>query len=434
MAKTIHDERNRALFISVIAAVALVLVGILIFTVIFSGHGTVMSNGDLMSKVHTSRKGGEPDDEFKKLYSDFSLKLLESCADTHENVAFSLVDAVSSTALMAYSASGDTQVEIERALGTTGIKAGKNISGLAKRAAYSGRKGAGIKSANNLWLNNAALFGIKKSFLKANGKYFGLGIYRESFGDSKIADKASTKISDATDGNTFAQVKFDQTQYMSLVSGASFIAKWEKQSSSKNLSDNLFSGSESETSCSFFSSVENGYLNATTYSGAVKAYEGGFSFVGLVPKYKKEGTVYSISDILEELKSGGIANLKSGLINGKTEVILPNYSNSVNVPTTTDFSGALKEAGVEKLFTKSADLGSLAPKSQNLHLDGFNMAGDIQITPAGSCSSESEGQAATKKELLECKKTVEFNRCFLYFVVDDKTGLPIYAAILNKLE
>ena len=435
MAKINYVEKNKALVISVISAVALVLVGVLLFSVIFSGRGTVMSNGDLMSKVRVSRKGGEPDDEFKKVYSEFSLKLLKSSADTSENVAFSLVDAVSATALMAYSANGDTQVEIERALGTTGMKAGKSISGLQKRTAYSNKKGAGLKSANNLWLNNAALFGIKKSFLKTNGKYFGLGIYRESFADSKIVDSASTKISDATDGNTFSQVKFDQTQYMNLVSGASFVAKWKTQASSKNLSDNLFAGAQSEASCPFFTSVEDGYLNGTTYSGAVKAYEGGFSFVGLVPSYTKEGAVYTISEVLEELEtSGGIANLKAGLINGKTEVILPDYSNSVNIPTTTDLSDALKEAGAEKLFTKSADLGSLAPKSQNLHLDSFSMAGDIQITPAGSCSSASEGKELTKKELSECKNSVEFNRSFLYFVVDDRSGLPIYAGILNKLD
>ena len=416
------------------AAVALVLILAVVLITILSGRGDVTKSGELLKSVNDDRKSGSKvDAEFKKQYSDFCLSVIGKCAESDENTAFSLTNAMSAAALMAYGADGVTESQIEKVIGGDGLQTAKALSGIEKRIFAKSSK-SGVRFSNTVWLNSSALYGIKKTFLRADKKYFGLGVVRESFAESQTFDSAVRAVTDATSGNTMPAIDFQQTQYMNIVSGASFVSKWKEQADEKATFSNLFTGAKEQTEGTFFRTLEKGYITGENFVGITKEYNDDFTFVGLLPKNKTDDETSTVADIVAELReTGNFSKLLTVAKDSAVSVTLPYYIDSVNTPTTTNLSKIFKQLGAEDIFTKSAELKNMANNSRNLHLDSFTASGDISITPAGSCSATSEGKAVSEDKLSQSKNSVIFDRSFIYFVVDNETELPVYFAILNNI-
>ena len=431
------DKHKNVILASAISAVSLVLVLVITISTVMKSMGTVMKNGDLMEGFSTKRASCSSfKDDFKAGYSNFAFNLVSEISNSKSNVAFSVSNVAGAMALMASGAEGKTKTQIEDMLGGDVFSFRKQISGLEKNNAYSEKSGSGIKSSNNLWLNNTTLYKIKNSFLKTNGKYFGLNIVREDLGDFGAAENLQKNITDGTSNSVFASINMNASQQMYIASGATFVANWKTQASAEDTQKSLFTGTEASAEAEFFKTLEDGYISGDTFEGIVKEYDNGCSFVALLPAEFGSGTYYSVSDVVNELKSDGekFTNLLSlKKVKSETAVLLPNYSNSVNSATTCELNSALKNMGAKLIFDSSANMKSMAENCSNLCLGNITASGDITVLAAGSSSDISKGEKISDKKWNSASKRIAFDRSFVYFIVDNKSELPIYCGILNEI-
>ncbi len=434
MAKAKTIKKEKIVGAIVLAVIALVIVTIIVFSTIMGKNKLINGTGNLMKGIKTKRiTSGEITKDFKKDYANFCISLLESCADSTDNVAFAPSNVMSATAFLGAAADNESENQLENAMGMNSKTAGEGLSVLESSIAFNKEKGYGLRYSNTAWLNSSTLFGIKKSFLKENAKYYGLGVQRVDFSVDNMEDVSNEPIFDATP-STFSSFEFGNGEFMNIVSGSSFEARWKNLASSTDVEKSLFAGSLSEQECDFFKAIENRYIDGDTYKGVVKDLEGGYSFVGLVPKPLDDIYYNSVPEIVRELKSkGNLLQLISNSQSKTVAVTLPSYANSVNCPTTTSFNNALSAAGVKNAFAASADFTDMAPSSQNLHVNNIVAAGDICFSATGICQEGKSGKKVSAKKFRNCDVAVSFSRSFLYFVFDNDTGLPIYCGILNRL-
>ena len=156
------DKHKNVILASAISAVSLVLVLVITISTVMKSMGTVMKNGDLMEGFSTKRASCSSfKDDFKAGYSNFAFNLVSEISNSKSNVAFSVSNVAGAMALIASGAEGKTKTQIEDMLGGDVFSFRKQISGLEKNNAYSEKSGSGIKSSNNLWLNNTTLDKIK---------------------------------------------------------------------------------------------------------------------------------------------------------------------------------------------------------------------------------------------------------------------------------
>ncbi len=425
-------NREKTVGAIVISVIAFVIVAVIVFATVMNSNGVITYNGNLMEKVNAKRiTKGKLNDEFKEKYADFCIELADSVAGSKENVAFAPSNLMAATAFLAAASDEITADELERALGMRAEDVGKAISVLENKIAF--KDDSGLQYSTTAWLNGSTPFGIRKSFLKENGKVYGLGINREDFSLEKIEDIANKPILDATKSSIFSSLIFENGDFMNIISGSSFSSNWVNPVSSEELPLGLFAGSYSEQECGFFKTVEDKYLSGTTYVGAIKELEGGYSFVGLVPKKEGDISYYGVADVTRELKGVGLLELMKKAQSKKVAVALPQYTNSVNIPSTTNFTEALEDMGVVSALKTGADMTNMAPNSYNLHLNNLVAAGDISISATGCCPAETKGKKVSQKELEDCEVSVRFDSSFIYFIYDNESGLPVYCGILNRL-
>jgi serpin B len=222
---------------------------------------------------------------------------------------------------------------------------------------------------------------------------------------------------------------------MHISSAASFVGTWKNPSCELDVVNDMYIFNNNSFQNYFYKSIEKNKISGETYNGVVREYTDGFSFVGLVPS-EKEGVSYTLEDVFSELMSDknkytNLLSLKKK--SGDVAVVLPNYKNSVDTPTTTDLTEVIRDMGADEMMKKSANFGNMAKDSTNLHLDKFSVSGDIVITPLSHGAYSKDAKAISDEAWKNCKDAVVFDKSFVYFIVDNASGLPIYFALVNDL-
>ncbi len=421
-------ERITAVFI---AAVALCIVAAVVLITALSGGGTVTADGDLMKGISKKRTTAKIDDDFKKQYASFAAVMLSEVADKTGNAAFSISNTMSSAAFMAYSADDDTRGEMEKLLGGDSIKTAKQLSGIEQRIGVKSTKD-GMHFSNTVWLDNERVYPVKKSFLRTNGKYFGLSFERLDFAATDANDTVINAVSAATGNMVYPVINIGLTDNMNVISGANFVSKWKEPVVTDTYAG-LFTGVGGGVTATFFETVSDGVIDGTTFTGITKAFDGDFTFVALVPKATNENLINSVSDVVNELsQDNGLATLLEQEQEKKVAVVMPSYSNSIAAPTTTDFTAVFKEKGSAQLFDDDTVLSGMT-SATGLCYDRVIASGDISLSPYGVGASGDGKEKMNEKLLEETNGQIRFDRSFLYFIVDNDSGLPVYAAFVNDI-
>ena len=433
-----YIKYNKKLFgISAVAIIALIVALVIVITSIASYNGTVLEDGNLMKEIDSERNtSAELTDDFKDAYSKFLFSLSsELIKGKSDNAAFSVTNVASAISLLANGSDGKTREQLESVLGMSAEEAGAQLAALEESVKKGDKDKSGLVYSNDLLLNNATNYEIYKSFLRDNGEYFGLDIQREPFRDDIALKKYSKKIEKLFSGAVCPDIAINQAQYMQVSSAASFVGTWKNPSCELDVVNDMYIFNNNSFQSYFYKSIENNKITGETYNGVVREYTDGFSFVALVPS-EKESISYTLEDVFSELMSdkNKYTNLLS--LKKKSEdvaIVLPNYKNSVDTPTTTDLTEVIRKMGADEMMKKSADFGNMAKDSTNLHLDKFYASGDIVITPLSHGEYSKEAKAISDEEWKNCKDAVVFDRSFVYFIVDNASGLPIYFALVNDL-
>ena len=399
------------------------------------GNRLSPSTENLMEQygVRTVRTGAadapEIPDGFQTAYADFSLELLRaSMEEDSENVMISPLSVLMALEMTRSGASGETLAQMDEVLyggllGADGKQGTQLFSALC-----TGKEP--LAMADSIWLRTGdGYFTPDDAFLQEAAEDYGAEIYGAPFDQSTVSD-INRWVERGTDGmvrDILDEIPDEAVMY--LVNAVAFDGEWQHPYESYQVWERTFysaDGSESEVDMMY--GTESRYLSGEGVQGFCKYYKDGYSFVALLPD---EGIT------LEEYLSGldGAAFLQTirEWDDTMVETGLPKFEGE----TSRELSNALKNMGMPMAFDEyAADfsrMGNVADGS-NLYIGRVLHKTYIRVDELGT-----KAGAATVVEMdaggaaIMDSKTVILDHPFLYAVVEDETGLPVFVGVVEQL-
>ncbi len=210
-----------------------------------------------------------------------------------------------------------------------------------------------------------------------------------------------------------------------LMNAIAFEAKWDQKYESDDIEPGEFNNSDGSCNeVTMMRSNERHYIEDAHFTGFTKPYkEAGYSFMALLPK--KEDPAY----LRRALEQVNLTKLFHGRKTEKVLTFIPEY--------TLESGGELKEfsesLGIRQVFTGDADFSPMTDAW--LKVQRIIHKAKIRVDRNGT-----KAVAATIAVMYAgCVpdfdyRIVELDRPFVFAIVHDDTGLPVFAGVVNHLE
>ena len=388
------------------------------------------------NKFEPDRKAGKVSTAFREAYADFALNLLNESRSEFEGDALliSPLSAMIALAMTANGANGETLREMEKVLG-----GGMSIENLSEQlfnytASLISTEDAKFNLANAVWVTNDKSFSINKNFVKAVENTFDADIVAADL-PSSIKD-----INDWANKETFGMIPsilnegdLDADTVMVLLNALALDALWAKQADSKyDCFKDEFKGIDEEIQNVTFMNTEcEGYLEGKGSVGVVKEYKNkNYAFLAILP----EGDVYSYAESLsgKDLLKLYDNRTKAG---GNVEVSakIPHFSFDCKI----EMKKVLEKMGMESAFSSAgADFSGLGIDSRgNIFIDRVIQKTHIDLDNSGTrAAAVTAVTIKAEGGMMDAKfYRVEFDRPFLYAIIDTQSGLPIFIGICDNI-
>ncbi len=379
--------------------------------------------GDILDIASVS-KAQEKDvvvnkDKHIDAYNMISRSLLKNfVSSSKKNVVFSPYSIVVLLGILADATDSDTRMEILDSLGeneyTDFIKWLKRI-----QKEISADKA--IVSSNAVCVRKDKADKIVSGYEKHLQDLFGGKLF--------VTENIERAVNEWVNNNTNGMIpkivdKLDPETLVSLMNALCFEARWQDKYSDHDISIADFHNCDGSTNeVSMMHSIENYYTEDDNYIGVVKPYKNsGFSFMALLPKEKdkKLGTC-----CLEKMD---FARLFLGKVSMTVKTMIPEFKY--------DFSDELTDycqgIGIKKAFSEDADFSPMI--DEWIKIDKVIHKAFIQVDRNGTKSAAATvatGGAGGIGPIIE--KEVILDRPFLYAIVHNDLGLPIFIGAVNQL-
>ncbi len=403
-----------------------------------TGGTTGLSAGtvDLMANVKPSQKAlsfqkdSGLERTFELEYREFAFGLFSRCArkdDSKKNMLVSPLSVMTALAMTANGAKANTLDEMMKALGG-GTALPESLRPL-EPAEFNQYLGAYLKnlpsdrkamfrSANSIWVREGSM-DVRKEFLQANADYFGADVFSAKFDGSTLND-VNRWVSDNTGGMIPSILdEIPSAAVLYLINALSFDAEWKEIYREDQVSEGVFTDIDGGTEpVSMMYSHESGYLDDGKATGFIKPYSSGYSFVAMLPN---EGV--TLDEYIGMMPHLGVFEQ---IRKGSREPVLvsiPKFSAEYSA----ELSGLLREMGMNEAFDPdNADFSGMADVGKGeLYISRVIHKTAVRVDEKGT-----KAGAATAVEMKTngalMAKSVYLDRPFVYMIVDDQNGLPIF--------
>ena len=226
---------------------------------------------------------------------------------------------------------------------------------------------------------------------------------------------------------------------MYLINAMAFEGEWMCEYEKSDIMEGqIFTNYDnSTTEVTMLYSQENNYFEIAGGTGFIRPYKGGeYSFVGILPE---EGT--SVEEFLAELAANGdqfAESIRNPEYSYENVIVkMPEFESEYFV----EASSVLQEMGMELPFDPfNADLTGMVRSSEisdyNAYIGRVLHKTYIKVDREGTRAA-----AVTAIETLDCACAigpedivyVTLDRPFVYGIVDNATGLPVFLGTVNQL-
>lgn len=366
--------------------------------------------------------------------ADFGINLFNEVLTEQKNPLISPLSSVFALTMAGLGAGGKTLEQIADVL-----KADPEELALYLRSFMNtADKTEGISLANSLWLNGTR-FIPKNGFISDCTNYLDAEVYSDPFNKTTLG-KINNWISQKTDGeirNALDEVPAAAMAY--LINTVLFEAEWDNPYTSFNAVQNQCftteDGRKQNVSmlCSSHTSSKVFTLGKTT--GIFDGYTNGYSFVALLPdegvSLKKAAKSFTAKEFIATVtaKTSRTSFEHTGTI---YNVRLPMFDFECSF----ELKDALGRMGVSDAFCEKADFNKMGTsKDGYIYLSRVIHKTHIALTEKGT-----KAGAATIAEMkagsarIEEVKLLYFDRPFLYAIVENESGMPIFFGAVTDFE
>lgn len=208
-----------------------------------------------------------------------------------------------------------------------------------------------------------------------------------------------------------------------LVNALAFEGVWEEPYEDAFVQDDTFTCEDGAVKdVQMMLSSEDAYYESDLATGFSRPYEGGYSFVALLPR---EGV--TAAELVASLDGKTLDELLTPVANTVVDAHLPKFTTTYD----NELRDELRALGVEDAFDAArADLtpmraGPTGPLyvSQVLHRTYIDVNEEGTRAAAATAVAPADGGAAPTDE--PEVREVRLDRPFVYLIVDDRTGTPV---------
>lgn len=355
-----------------------------------------------------------------------------------KNILLSPVSVALAFGMAENGAGGNTLTQIENTIngGTSIDEMNPLLSSLSQRMSSS--QDAKWNVANSIWFKEDGTWEILPDFASKAKSWYGADLWGAPFDDSTVTD-INNWVNKETKGmipEILDRIPDDARMY--LINALAFEAEWQNEYKETDiLEEQDFNNADgSKTSVTMLFSNEGRYFTLNGGTGFIRDYKGGkYSFMGLLPE---EGT--DLDAYIADLGSSGtdISATIRNIQYGDVIVEIPEFTNDYDV----EMSEILKDLGMEDAFDpESADFyGMMRPFSDddyaiwiNRVLHKTHIEVDRKGTRAAAVTAIEAAAGCTSVEEYVPPIYVIMNRPFIYGIIDNETGLPVFLGCVNQM-
>jgi len=375
----------------------------------------------------TATETGEITEAFKTAMADFSMSLFKGLVTKDgENDLISPLSAVICLAMIANGADGETKAQMETAFGMDVETLNKSL--YAYTSSLYRADDCKLNLADSIWFRDEEnRLHVNEEFLQTNADWYDAQIYSAPFDDSTLKD-INHWCKKCTDGMIEKMIdSIDAGTVMYLVNALTFDAKWADKYEKKDVNEAQFTNYDgSKNTVQMLSSEESVYLSADGVKGFAKNYAGNkYSIVGLLPD--EETDIY---DYIDSLTGEAWMNLWNGRLTASVSVQMPEFSYSASM----ELNDTLKAMGMTDMFDGEADFSKLGySENGNIYCSEVCQQTFIQVDRNGTKAAAITWGGMKDEACVEELYSVILDRPFIYAIVDNATGLPLFVGAVTAL-
>lgn len=367
------------------------------------------------TKVSTTKKASKKAKTSNEAYLDLSAKLFKESLDENENTLISPFSIFYAMAMTANGARGKTLKEFEKKV------FGMKLSALNAFSKNSAKTGKELQLANGIWFKDDEDVKTREDFLKKMKKLYASEVKEAPFTEATLKD-INSWVEKKTKGmipEILDEIKKDAIMY--LVNALAFEAEWEEGYQEYDQIDDSFTDYKGEKKeVTMMRSRENIFVSDKEAKGFIKPYkDSDYAFLCLVPN---EGV--DVLSYAKSLSGKKMENLLKNQERKSVEAGLPKFKSGFDI----ELSNVFKKLGLKAAFSNKADFRKMVDAKVPVGISRILHKTFIEVDGLGT-----KAGAATVVEMMkltavieEKPETVIANRPFIYMIIDEKAGLPIF--------
>ena len=353
------------------------------------------------------------------------------------NVLISPISVAMAFGMAEGGANGTTLSQMEDVIGggNTTDEMSALLYGLSKGMKNSSE--ADWNVANSIWFKDDGTWEIGQEFARKAASWYDAQLWKAPFDDTTVAD-INAWVNSQTRGMIPGIIdSISDEARMYIINALAFEAEWMQEYEEDRIFEDMdFTNADgSKSKVTMLYSDESGYFELCGGTGFLKKYKGGeYSFMGLLPA---EGT--DLDDYIKTLGDNG-ADISSAIRNinyGDVVAEIPEFT----IDYSAEMSELLKSMGMTDAFERSqADLsGIMHPLNGDgceVWIEGVVHKTHIEVDRKGTRAA-----AVTELAVAGCDCVEEYippvyvilDRPFIYGIIDNATGLPIFLGCMNQM-
>ncbi|MCR5738187.1 MAG: serpin family protein [Lachnospiraceae bacterium] len=293
--------------------------------------------------------------------------------------------------------------------------------------------------ANSIWFRNDGKFEILPEFASAAKSWYDAEIMMAQFDGQTVKDVNSWVERETRGMITEIINGFSEQNRMLLVNAVAFEGKWMNEYEKSDIFEDCkftnYNGSTSDVT--MLKSFESSYIELGNGVGFIRPYKGGeYSFVGILPD---EGV--SVNDYISGLAQSGEdfseAFRNPRYYDGDIIVSMPEFTNEYNVT----MNDVLENMGMTAPFSSSeADFyGVMKPTGDDPYqvwISSVIHKTFIEVDREGTRAAAVTAITLDTCNAIEVSNPpmyITLDRPFVYAIVDNETGLPVFLGCVNQL-
>ena len=394
-----------------------------------AGCATKVQAADLMDGVTANTITGKAaDDAFIGGSADFAVKLFQKTVAEDKSSLISPLSVMLALAMTANGADNTTKAQMEALLGgeipldTLNEYLYTYVKGLPSE------KKSKLNIANSIWFRDEEdRLTVEQSFLQKNADYYGAAAYKSAFDGQTLSD-INNWVKQNTDGmidKILDQIDADTVMY--LINAVVFDAEWETVYKKNDIYDGTFTALDgTKQTVPMMRSDESKYIDDGKATGFIKAYkDGNYSFAALLPNED-----VSLRDYIASMTGEGFVNAVKNAESAYVAAQMPKFSYDYEIK----MNDALKALGMPTAFDfNAADFSKLGRSAYgNIYIGEVLHKTFISVDELGT-----KAGAVTKVEMKDESApmgySVKLDRPFVYAIVDNATGLPVFMGTVTEV-